>query len=169
MYSSSITIDTIMDKLVIFLTPFLSGVSIVRAQVNRTSMPPNPCVVLTELLQVDIHIPWRDYQPPILVSTSTIHAPARIDVQMDFYGALAGEYAKTIKSVFRSDYAFDTFPSDIKPLYTSDAIQAPLITGEQQYESRWTITTSLQYNPTITLPQQFADEAKITGFVDVDV
>ena len=155
MYTSSITVDQVIDALADFLAPFVPDAQIVRAQVNRVAMPSNPGVVLTEMLQVDLSVPATDYQPDD--GTATVAGPTRIDVQIDFYGAQAGEFCKTVKTAFRSHWGFAHFPANIKPLYTSDGIQAPLVTGEQQYESRWTLTASLQYNPIVTVPQDFAD------------
>lgn len=172
-YISSITIDQVIDALAAFIVPFVPTGQIVRAQVNRVAMPSNPCVVLTELLQVDLSVPYVDYQPPTdpipAIGTGTIHGPTRIDIQVDFYGVMAGEYCKSIKSAFRSSWGFSQFPENIKPLYTSDGVQAPLITGEQQYESRWTLTVSMQYNPIVTVPQEFAEEAIVSGIIPVDI
>ncbi len=173
MYSSSISVDQVIDALADFLTPFVSGAQIVRGQVNRVALPANPSIVLTELLQADLSVPATEYQPPTdpipAIGTATIYGPARIDVQIDFYGAQAGEFCKTAKTAFRSQWGFAHFPTGIKPLYTSDGFQAPLTTGEQQYESRWTLTASMQYNPTVTVPQEFADEAYPNQIVPVDV
>ena len=173
MYTSSITVDQVIDALADFLAPFVLGASVVRAQVNRVAMPPNPCVILTEMLQVDLSVPATDYQPPVdpipAIGTATIYGPSRIDVQIDFYGAQAGEFCKTAKTAFRSHWGFEHFPANIKPLYTSDGVQSPLTTGEQQYESRWTLTASMQYNPTVTVPQEFADQAFPNTVVPVDV
>ena len=167
MYTASITVDQVIDALAAFLAPIIPGGQVVRAQVNRVALPANPCAVLTELLQVDLSVPATDYQP--LANTATIYGPSRIDVQIDFYGAQAGEFCKTAKTAFRSHWGFAQFPANIKPLYTSDGVQAPLTTGEQQYESRWTLTASMQYNPTVTVPQEFADEAYPNQLVPVDV
>ena len=167
MYTASITVDQVIDALADFLAPFVPGASVVRAQVNRVAMPPNPCVILTEMLQVDLSIPATEYQPDD--NTATIYGPTRIDVQIDFYGAQAGEFCKTVKTAFRSHWGFEHFPANIKPLYTSDGMQSPLTTGEQQYESRWTLTASLQYNPTVTVPQEFADEAIPNLVIPADV
>ena len=167
MYSSSITVDQVIDALADFLAPFVPAAQIVRAQVNRVPMPSNPGIVLTELLQVDLSVPATDYQPT--ANTATIYGPSRIDVQIDFYGAQAGEFCKTAKTAFRSHWGFANFPAGIKPLYTSDGVQSPLLTGEQQYESRWTLTASMQYNPTVTVPQEFADEAYPTLVIPADV
>jgi hypothetical protein len=166
-YTSSITVDQVIDALKAFLAPFMPGAQIVRAQVNRVALPSNPCAVLTELLQVDLSVPATDYQP--LANTATIYGPSRIDVQIDFYGAQAGEFCKTVKTAFRSHWGFAHFPANIRPLYTSDGVQSPLLTGEQQYESRWTLTASMQYNPTVTVPQEFADVAYPALVIPADV
>lgn len=173
MYTSSITVDDVIDALAEFLAPFIPGGQIVRGQVNRVALPSNPCAVLTEVLTVDLSVPHTNYQPPTTPApsdgTATIYGPARIDVQIDFYGSKAGEFCKTVKTAFRSHWGFEHFPNGIKPLYTSDGIQAPLTTGEQQYESRWTLTASMQYNPTVTVPQAFADTLGIASADAADV
>jgi len=167
MYTSSITIDTVIEALAAFIAPFMPGAQIIRAQVNRTPMPSNPCAILTELLEVDLSVPRTDYQPPTApipaTGTATIIGPTRIDVQIDFYGTQAGDYCKIVKNAFRSQWGYSVFPANIKPLYTSDGVQSPLITGEQQYESRWTLTASLQYNPNVQIPQDFAEVATINS------
>lgn len=167
MYVSSITVDQVIDALKAVLTPIVTGGQIVRGQGNRVPLPSNPCAVLTEKLQIDLQIPSSEYQSE--TETATVSGPTRIDIQIDFYGAAAGEYCKVTQSLFRSSLGYSLFPDNIKPLFTSDGIQAPLTTGEQQYESRWTITASLQYNPIVTVPQQFADEAYLNKLVPVDV
>lgn len=167
MYASSISVDTVIEALAAFIGPFIPGGQVIRAQVNRAPMPPSPCAVLTEILQVDLSVPAISYQP--LDETATIVGPSRIDVQIDFYGTLAGEYCKSVQAAFRSGWGFDQFPREVKPLYTSDGAQSPLVTGEQQYESRWTLTASMQYNPSVVVPQQFADELTPEQVVAVDV
>ncbi len=167
MYTASITVDQVIDALAAFLAPFMPGAQIVRAQVNRVALPSNPCAVLTELSQVDLSVPATEYQPTD--DTATIYGPSRIDVQIDFYGAQAGEFCKTVKTAFRSHWGFAHFPANIKPLYTSDGVQSPLLTGEQQYESRWTLTASMQYNPTVTVPQEFANVAYPASVIPADM
>ena len=166
-YVPNIDIDAVIDALRTFVAPFVPGGQIVRAQVNRTPMPSNPCVILTELLQVDLSIPYAEGN--IVVETDTLHGPTRIDVQIDFYGALAGSYCKAVKQAIRSSWAYDKFPQNIRPLYTDNGVQSPLITGEQQYESRWTLTVSLQYNPTVAVPQQSANTLAINSSGAADI
>lgn len=166
-FVSSIAVDDVIDALVVFLNPFMQGGKIARGQVNRVPMPGGVCAVLTELLQIDTTIPYNTFDPDN--DLAKINGAQRIDVQIDFYGRPSGEVCKAVKSAFRTEWGVDQFPANIKPLYTDDGRQSPLITGEQQYESRWTLTTSLQYNPVITVPQQFADTATVNSTQPVDV
>lgn len=160
MYTTSITVDTVIDALGDFLEPFVDGAEIVRAQVNRVSMPPLPCVVLTELFHIDLRVPSQDYDE--VNDEALLSASNRLDIQVDFYGESAGDYCRSVETAFRTMWGFDQFPAGIKPLYTSDGIQSPLISGEQQYVSRWTLTVSVQYNPVVAVPQEFAEEATAT-------
>ena len=64
---------------------------------------------------------------------------------------------------------FTVFRANIKPLYTSDGIQAPLITGEEQYEARWTITASMQYNPVINVAAEQFDAVGETSVIAADL
>lgn len=160
MYTTSITVDNVIDALTDFLQPFVSGADIIRAQVNRVPMPSLPCVVLTELFHVDLRVPSQDYD--VLNDEVDLSASNRIDIQVDFYGDSAGDYCRSVETAFRTMWGFDMFPAGIKPLYTSDGIQSPLVSGEQQYISRWTLTVSMQYNPIVSVPQQFAEELAAT-------
>jgi len=161
----SILIDAIIDALAAYLVPFVGGVPIVRGQVNRVPMPQGAFVELTEILTVDLSVPYAGYDT--VLGTAILHGPARIDIQVDFYGPVAGDYCKAAMTAFRTGWGFDAFPTDIKPLYMSDGAQSPLITGEQQYETRWTLTASMQYNPTVSVPQQFAN-ALAVNIVNVE-
>lgn len=149
----TITIDEVIDALAAFVTPFVGTSELTRAQVNRVAMPSGPFVEFTELLTVDLETPAADNQGNI----TTLTGPKRIDVQIDFYGPDSGDQCTAVKGVYRSEYAPAQFPDGIKPLYCSDGRQGPLTTAEQQYESRWTITAALQYNPAVSLPRQSAN------------
>lgn len=160
MHTTSITVDNVIDALADFLRPFVDGADIIRAQVNRVPMPSLPCVVLTELFHVDLRVPSQEYDA--LNKKVDLSASNRIDIQVDFYGDSAGDYCRSVETAFRTMWGFDAFPAGIKPLYTSDGIQSQSISGEQQYVSRWTLTVSMQYNPIVSVPQQFADKLAAT-------
>lgn len=164
-YVVSIAIDDVITALGAFLQPFAGTSQIIRAQVNRVSPPTGAFVELTELMTVDLETPTAT---TILGGTaSTIYGPKRIDVQVDFYGPSSGDQCNAVKSIYRSVYGATGWPDGIKPLYCSDGHQSPLITGEEQYESRWTLTASLQYNPTVSIPQQSANQLAVTSIQEL--
>ena len=166
-YVPTITIDSVIDALATFIAPFVRGGEVIRAQANRVPMPTSPCVVLTELFEMDLETPIPLAHP--VTNLYSFSAPTRVDIQIDFYGPDAGDHCKAVKQVFRTPYATAQFADGIKPLYCSQGIQSPLITGEQQWESRWTLTATLQYNPVVDVPQQFADALDVDVQVPVDL
>lgn len=167
MYTTSIRIDSVIAALAGLIQPFVGAAKIVRGQANRVPLPKGACVVLTELGQYDLETPTVvDYAT---INQMSLLTPKRIDVQIDFYGQSAGDWCTAVKTVYRSHYATSRLPPNIQPLYCSDGMQSPLVTGEQQYERRWILTASLQYNPKVIVPQEYADEAypKTVNAVDV--
>jgi len=154
MYTTNTKIDDVIDALATFIDLFVEGAKVIRAQVNRTPMPQGNFVVLTELFSVDLSIPRENFDS--VNNAIDLTGPTRIDVQIDFYGENCGDYCKAVQAAFRTPFAYNNFPINVKPLYTSDGIQAPLINGQQQWQSRWTLTVSLQYNPVIEIPQDSA-------------
>jgi hypothetical protein len=126
-------------------------------------MPKSGFVELTELLQVPIETPTT----VDAAASASITGPTRIDIQVDFFGPAAGDQCKAINNVYRTAYAVAQFPVGIAPLYCSDGHQTSLINAEQQYESRWTLTASLQYNPTVSIPQQSANTLAVNILEDL--
>lgn len=170
-YTVSLTVDQVIKALAGFVEPFVGASTIVRGQINRVPQPQSPCVVLTELLQVDLETPVASYIDPYPTpgGRAEYAGPKRIDIQIDFYGDDAGDYCAAVKGVYRTSYATEQFPDGIKPLYCTDGMQMPLVTGEQQYLGRWTLTASLQYNPVVAVPQEFAEELEATLEAPVDL
>lgn len=166
-YVASIGVDTVIDALAEFLQVFLPpNGEVIRAQVNRVSPPPSPYIELTEILQVDLNIPFEDFLET--TQFTNINASKKIDIQVDIYGSDSGDYCAAIKSALRTGWGYAQFPVNVKPLFCDDGRQHPLITGEEQYERRWTLTASLQYNPIVTVPQQSATVLDATIEVPTD-
>lgn len=163
----SITIDNVNAALADFLEPLMpAGTQIVRAQTNRVAMPPPPCIVLTEMGQYDLSTTRAAYD---ITTGADFQRSTRIDFQLDFYDGQAGEMCNTAKTLLRSSYGPENFPEGIKPLYCSDGIQSPLITGEEQYEARWTVTVSMQYNPAINVAAEQFDTVGETSVIAADL
>lgn len=162
------TVDAAIVAIADFLTPFMPlGTEIIRGQTNDVPPPSSPFIELTEILQTQLsttrikNIPSND--------TASYLMPARLDIQMDFYGKEAGDMCRIAQTMLRSLYAVEKFPDGIKPLYCNEGIQAPLITGERQFETRWSLTLSLQYNAPTVIDQEFFDQVGQTGVIPADI
>lgn len=164
-YIPSIAVDAVIDALAAFIQPFVGAAVIVRGRVNRVPPPTDPFVLLSEVTMVDIETPH--HTSDTVNQQDSLETPQRIGVQVDFYGPSAGEQCAAVKSVYRSQYATAQFPSNIQPLYCSDGLLSPLITGEEQYDSRWILTAELQYNPIVVVPQQSATALDMNIVEDV--
>ena len=168
MYEPSITIDTVITALAGFIQPFVgSDIPIIRGQQNRVAPPLTAFVKLQELLENDIETPIFTQSADPAIQQATINTPTRIDIQVDFYGPASADWCKAVKAVFRSPYATAQFDSDIAPLYCSDGRQMQLVMGEEQYENRWALTATLQYNPLVIVPQQSATTLTVNIFEDL--
>jgi len=155
-YQVNIVIDQVIDAIATFFTPFAQGAQIVRGNVNRVPMPGSPVIYLTELFSDDLSVPYIQFDAD--AELNNLNSSLKLDVQVDFYGEIAAELCHAFRAAWRSPYSFDNFPENIKPLYCSQAMQHPLITGEKQYLNRFTTTAVLQYNTIIQLPQESALE-----------
>ncbi len=88
----------------------------------------------------------------------------QFNMQLDVHGPNGGDNAQIITTMLRDDYAVQSFAAsgfDIFPLYAEDPRQIPFINAEQQYENRWIVEARIQANPSVLVPQQFADQLAI--------
>lgn len=147
------SIDSAVVAVTDFLHPLMpSGTQIVRGQSNGVPPPLPPSVVITEIGQPQYTTTRTSLNA--MTGQQTFDMPKMLNLQLDFYGNQAGDMVSTAVTMLRSLYAGESFPDGVEPLYCSDAIQAPLITGEKQYEARWSTTLSVQYNAAVTVAQE---------------
>lgn len=155
------TIDIIDTQVFTALRTFLlslapSGAEVIRGQDNLVSMPKGNFATMTSTQMVRLATNIPTYSPLTGTGQKTVETKFRYLIQTDFYGPNSQPWAVQAKSLFRDDYAIEMFPDNIVPLFSDDAIQIPLIDGEQQYEQRWKLQMSLEYQPIITMDQDFA-------------
>ena len=135
-----------------FLQPLMPATTqIVRGMANNVPPPLSPFVVITEVGQPQFTTTRTKMNSN---GTMTYVMPKYLNFQLDFYGLEAGDMCNTAVTMLRSFYATENFPDGVEPLYCSDAMQAPLTTGEKQYETRWLCTLSLQYNSPVIVGQE---------------
>lgn len=87
-------------------------------------------------------------------------------IQIDCYGPLSSDWAAIISATWRDDYAVNKMAPTCAPLYADDPKQLPIVDGEANFEQRWMLSAVLQYNPVVTVPQEFFDTATVE-FINV--
>lgn len=157
-------------EIITAMRSFILGVvdcEVIREQVNRVAMPRGDFIAVNIIGSAPLETNTDAYAD----ASKTVMRPTQVTLQVDCYGALSGERAQTLATLLRDDYAIQSFKAsgyDIAPLYAEDAQQMPLITGEEQYLQRWTFHAELQYNPTLTLDQEFETFVPIVDTIEVD-
>jgi hypothetical protein len=172
-----------------------TGVEVIRGQQNQTPLPAGPTwgeitPMVRRRLGTNV-----DFYDPQGVSRYII-SPSELTVQTDFYGPSAGDYAQIIAALWRDRTATEycqaqtvtffletqsgelvvstsgtnigsTVPVNVAPLFAGECRQTPFVNDQAQYEYRWSTDLLMQINPTITVPQQYFDNAVI-GLINVD-
>ena len=161
-------VDSAIVAVASFLKPLLpASATIVRGMVNNVPAPKPLLVVITEVGQPQFTTTRTKLNS--VANTLSFLMPKMLNLQLDFYGVDAGDACNTAVTMLRSVYIVGNFPDGVSPLYCSDATQAPLITGEKQFETRWLCTLSLQYNSSVAVSQQSFNTVGETTVNPVDV
>jgi hypothetical protein len=161
------TLDAVMVKVAAFLATIGPvGYPILRGPLNLVPQPKVDHVVFTPILRkrlrTNVHTDDPDYE------VTTTEQGTRLSVQFDFYGESAGDLSAAAETLWRDEYACDILSPEAVPLYTDTANMVPLVTGEDQFLERYTLTAALQWNIRVTNPQQSAIVADVE-LINVDV
>lgn len=156
------TEDAVLAKVDAFVTSIVpTGTIVLRGPVNRAQLPKDPCVIYIPLfynrLRTNLHTDLDPYPTP--GGSTQIEMGTEFSVQVDFYGPDAGTWAAAAETLWRDEYACNMLNPECSPLYTDTARLMPLVTGEDQYLERYSLTVALQWNIVAETPQQFADAA----------
>ena len=157
------TVDNVIDALADYLALYTTA-PIIRANVNRNSTPKTDFIVLTELLTIPLSKPVEYYTN----AGETMIQKQQIDVQIDFYGWVLSDTALAIANSIRSVWQNYNHAQWLAFLYCSKIVKSPIINAEEQYEQRWTVTISMQYNVTLTLPQETFNTSGTLDYIPVD-
>lgn len=121
---------------------------------NGAAMPDGDFVCMTATTQRRLSTNSDTYDTD--ADTRTVLTPTEYSIQVDCYGPNSSDMASTLCMMWRDEYGCDAMvPS--APLYAADPVQVPLVNAEKNYEQRWTFIVLLQFNPTVTVLQQFAE------------
>ncbi|MFJ3048511.1 LIC_12616 family protein [Herbaspirillum chlorophenolicum] len=170
MATISITEEQLFTALRDFITSLVDpDLPVIRGLQNRVPTPKGDFVAMSPLSAPPLSTSVQTYDA--LTDQQTNQQSMQWTAQIDCYGESANDVAAMLVAMTRTPYAAERFATGglgIQPLYASDPRQLSFVTGESEYQPRWTFELSLQYNPQVTVPQQFADELDL-GLINVDV
>lgn len=160
---SGATISVTQSMLYTALRTFLLGLvtcPVLQSQQNRMAMPTGDFILMTGLGTPSLSTDKTTFAPGSSNPGNETHARStQWNVQLDCYGPDAADIAALIATAFKTDYAAAQFALaaiEIQPLYANDPRQMTIVDSEQQYEPRWIVELVLQFNPVVTLPQDYA-------------
>jgi hypothetical protein len=162
--------SALFTKLRTFLLTIVpAGTEVVQGLGNRVTLPAGPFVCMTGIFQDRLATNEDSYDDPYPTPGGVQNAKqsTRLDVQLDCYGPDSLAWATVIETLFRDEVGCVALAPDLQPLYTDSPRMVPLITGEEQFLERWTVTAVLQYNPVTVTAQDFADTLAVT-LINVD-
>lgn len=95
----------------------------------------------------------------------TLTENTEVAIQVDLHApdSQAVDFARTVSTTIRDEFGTSFFAAlpaplnGVSPLYADDPQQAPFLNAEQQYEWRETLEVHLQFNPSVSVPAQYAD------------
>lgn len=148
---------------------------VIRLPANKVAMPIGDFIGLTPLFKdrLSTNINTTDFE-----ANSFSEQPIKYTIQIDCYcfnnpPGTAGDWAAIISTMLRDTYGCANIldpdsGTSIQPLYCDDPKFIPAIDAENQMEERWMMTACLEYNPVVTIPQEFAIALEIDA-INVDV
>lgn len=140
-------------------------VEVIRAFDNDVSMPNSDHVRIQSVSSQALSTNVDTYDK--LAGTRTVKTPKRVGLQIECFGENAWRWVEILQNLWRDDYAVQTLAPVCTPLYASTARYLPVQTAEARYVPRYLFEAYCEYDPTVTVTQEFA-EALNVDLVEVD-
>lgn len=157
---------TAVKAMILAVLPF-DNAHVIKGVQNRNAMPEGPFVEMYIALGVRLRTNLDSYDPNDPDPEGiTREQGMRLELQLSIYGPTSGDQAALFTTLWRDDYACIALDPTCQPLHADDPTRAPLVTGEEQYLDKWLVRAQLQYNPTVSTLDQFADIVAI-GVISV--
>lgn len=129
---------------------------VVQSTQNNQPLPEN-AIVMQVLFDSNMDESVTTYNQP---NEAMVQNSVEVRVQLDFYGAMAESRSRIVANLWKNYYGTDNMEI-CKPLYVQSRQRHPYINDSNQYEDRFILDLGLQYNPTVTHAQDFAEDASV--------
>lgn len=88
----------------------------------------------------------------------SIQNSVEVRMQLDFYGETAEPRSRIINNLWRTFYGCERLKT-CQPLYVQSYNRHVYVNDSNQYEDRWILDVALQYNPQVTIGQDYTSIA----------
>lgn len=132
---------------------------VIRGYSNNVPLPKPPFVLMNILNETAAATNEHAYSPAD--ETAAVSRQSEIQMQLDFFGAEAGQMAQKTVLLWRDFYACERLKF-CQPLYVGLARFMPLTNEESEYEERWMTTVHLAYAPQAEHQQKFINAFDLT-------
>ncbi|WP_414499434.1 LIC_12616 family protein [Zymobacter sp. IVIA_12111.31 C1] len=159
----SLTIDDLMTALRGFLLSATGVSEVIQALGNNVPMPKGECIILSDIGTRGLSTDITEYDGAN--GTAQHSRSTQWRCQVDIYGERAHDLATIIATLWRSTYGCDDLAQRLpgfQPLYSSEPRQMNFISGEANYEPRYTLDLISNFRPIVTVPQAFAQRLELS-------
>lgn len=140
-----------------------SELQIIQSAQNNQALP-NNAVVMQVLFVANLDTAVVTPTPETL--SADIQNSVEVRFQIDFYGPLAEQRSRIVANLWRTYYGCERL-TVCQPLYIQSYNRHVYVNDSNQYEDRWIMDLGLQYNPQVTVAQDFTDLAPVVDIIPV--
>lgn len=135
---------------------------IIQAAQNNQPLPDN-AIVMQVLFSSNMDIAVVTDLPP---TEAAIQNSVEVRMQIDFYGSMSEPRSRVVNNLWRTNFACERLTA-CQPLYVQSYNRHVYVNDSNQYEDRWIMDVGLQYNPQVTVAQEFADSPPVVITIPV--
>lgn len=133
------------------------GAQVVRDTQNFAALPEN-AIVIAPLFDQNLDVTSNSFDAS--KERGIVSQSVEMRVQISFYGRYAPDRSRIFAQLWANEYMFSRAVK-FKPLYVQSRQRTPYVNESNQFEDRYLLDLALQYNPSVSYAQDFADEAHI--------
>lgn len=152
----NVTQQEIYKDIRLFLLELFPGSEkqVIQAMQNNQPLPIN-AVVMQVLFSKNLDIAVITDLPP---DYADVQNSIEVRMQIDFYGPLAEPRSRIVNNLWRTHYGCERLKT-CQPLYVQSYNRHVYVNDSNQYEDRWILDVALQYNPQVTIGQDYTNLA----------
>lgn len=131
---------------------------------SNISTLPHDAVLMNILFDRELDVAVHNYDKE--KGLAYVQKSIMVTMQLDFYGQEAQKRSRIVANFWRDTYGFDNL-NVCKPVDVKDYRHMPYVNESNQYEDRYSLDLTLQYNPEVTHSQEFVTDIEPVTIISV--